>query len=181
VDTKTLKLVKKLPAASHPEGLDIDSQHGRIFANIADSAQVLVIDSNRNEIAQTWPLSGIKDNTPLAYDAVDNLLLVACRKPARLLVIDAQTGKQIASAKADADADDLFFDPSTHRAFVVAGAGKVDSYVVAKDGKLTELPVTETAPGAKTGLLVASHETLYVGVPGTPDGDSIRVYRYSVK
>lgn len=181
IDTRTLTLMKKLPAASHPEGLDIDAENRRIFANIADSAQILVIDSKRNEIAQTWTLSGAKDNTPLAYDAADNLLLVACRQPAKLLVLDAQTGKELTSAHADAGADDLFYDPATRRAFVIAGAGKVNSYAVARNGQLTELPATETAPGAKTGLLVASHELLYVGVPGTSGDSTVRVYSNSGK
>lgn len=181
VDTRTLTLLKKLPAASHPEGLDIDVEHGRVFANLADSAQILVIDSKRNEIAQTWKVTDARDNTPLAYDGVGNLLLVACRKPAKLLVFDAQTGKELTSARADAGADDLFFDPTTRRAFVIAGAGKVNSYALAKNGELTELPVTQTAPGAKTGLLVASHEMLYVGIPETSNGDSIRVYKTSGK
>ncbi len=179
IDTKTLKLVKKLPAASHPEGLDIDTAHGRIFANIADSAEVLAIGSRLREITQTWRLTGARDNTPIAYDAADNLVLVGCRKPAQILVLDAQTGKQLASAPADAGVDDLFFDPAEHRAYFIAGAGKVDVYAVTRDGTLDALPATETAAGAKTGLFVASQSMLYVGIPGGANDASIRVYKTS--
>ncbi len=181
VDTATLSVVKKLPASTHPEGLDIDAGRGRIFVNIADSAEVLAIDGRKQAIAQTWRLAGARDNTPIADDAADDRLFVGCRKPARLVALDAETGKEIASAKADSGVDDLFFDAAMRRVYFIAGAGRVDVYGVAKDGKLTALAGAETAAGVKTGLFVASQSRLYVGIPGSAQDASIRVYATSGK
>jgi hypothetical protein len=177
VDTASLHLISTLPVASHPEALELDPIADRIFVNIADSAQIAVINGKTHEIAATWSLRQGKDNTPLAFDADNNLLLVGCRKPAELLVVNGKTGNEVSTMGSDTGADDLFFDPATHRAYLITGAGKVDTFAVSDDGTLARLAVTQTEPGAKTGYLDAKHHRLFIGVPGTGGPSSIRVYQ----
>jgi DNA-binding beta-propeller fold protein YncE len=176
VDTETLKLVAELPVATHPEALEFDARHDRILVNIADSGQIAVIDGKSYEITAMWSLGQSKGNTPLAYDASHDLLLVGCRTPAQILVIDGKGGKVIAKASSDAGADDLFFDPQTRQAFLIAGSGSVDAYSVSMQGELTRLSVTHTAAGAKTGYLDEIGHVLYVGVPGVDGVAAVRVY-----
>ena len=85
VDTTNGTLVTNLPVSTHPEGMDIDPAHERIFANIADSAEVAVIDGATHAQSATWKLTRAKDNVPLAYDEEHQVLFVACRTPARLV------------------------------------------------------------------------------------------------
>lgn len=181
VDATSLELIKDLPVGSHPEALELDANNDRIFANISDRGELVVIDGKTQTQIGTWPLTDVKGNTPLAYDAADNLLLVGCRTPSKLLVLDGKTGKTIASASADAGADDLFYEPRTHRAYLVTGSGSVDTYVVSHDGKLQVMPPTSTATGAKTGLLAPSQGTLFVGIPGTNAPSQVRMYLTGAK
>jgi hypothetical protein len=95
------------------------------------------------------------------------------------LVLNGKTGKEISSVASDSGADDLFFDASTHRAYLITAAGAVDGYAISPDGKLQALAVTKTTEGAKTGLLVPSQGKLYVGVPGSPS--EIRVYKTATR
>jgi hypothetical protein len=176
VDTTTLQLLSSVPVPTHPEGLELDPSTDRIFANIADSAQVVVLDGKTHQLAATWHLHTGKDNTPLVFDAVDNLLLVGCRTPAEIVVLNATTGTEGATMKAATGADDLFYDPSTRHAFLITGAGTVDSFALAHDGSLTQLPPTPTQPGAKTGYLDQPTGRLFIGVPGTTGPSSIRIY-----
>jgi hypothetical protein len=176
IQTENLKLVKDIPVASHPEALEIDEKGTRVFANIADKGQIVVIDAKTQKIEDTWALAGAKGNTPLAYDAANDRLLVGCRTPAKLLVLDARTGREIASASANEGADDLFYDPQMHRAYQIAGSGWVNSYALSVDGKPQGLPSTPTVPGAKTGLFFQSKGRLLVGIPGVKLPAEIRIY-----
>jgi len=181
VDADSLVLLKNLPVSAHPEALELDPQGQRIFANISDSGQVVVINGKSHVITEKWSLLHTRGNTPLAYDAADNLLLVGCRNPAKLLVLSGKTGKEIASASSDTGADDLFYEPTTHRAYLVTGSGAVDSFAVSPSGELQALAMTKTAAGAKTGLLVPSQSALYIGIPGTNGSAEVRVYRTSAR
>jgi DNA-binding beta-propeller fold protein YncE len=177
VDAQSLVLVTNIPVASHPEALELDPKSDRIFANIADDGKIAVIDGKTHRLLSTWTLNAVKGNTPLAYDDADDLLLVGCRTPAKLLVLNAKTGEEIASAPTSTGADDLFYDPSTHRAYLIAGSGAIDSFNVSADGKLHVLAATHTSTGAKTGLLSPGNDDLYIGIPGADAPAAVRVYR----
>jgi DNA-binding beta-propeller fold protein YncE len=110
IDTTTQSLLTNLPVATHPEGLEIDNAHHRIFVNVAESAEVVVIDGASHQQTAVWKLTRAKDNVPLVYDEEHQLLFVACRTPARLLVLDANSGRELADLPSDAGADDLFYD-----------------------------------------------------------------------
>ncbi len=177
VDTKSFSLAANLAVATHPEALDIDPQSGRVFANIAESNEVAVIDSATKTIAARWKLTRAADNVPMAFDGEHQSLYVACRTPGMLVALDAATGKEVASLPAAGGADDLFYDPALRRVYLISGAGEVDSYQVDAAKNLHALDVLHTAAGAKTSLFVPAQNLLYVAVPRASDNPpEIRVY-----
>lgn len=176
IQSENLTLVKDIPVASHPEALEMDEKGSRIFVNIADKGQIVVIDEKTQEIKSTWELAGAKGNTPLAYDAVNDRLLVGCRSPAKLVVLNSRTGTEIASAPANEGVDDLFYDPQMRRAYLIAGSGWVNSYALSVDGRPQALPSIPTVAGAKTGLFVQSKGHLFVGIPGVKSAAEVRTY-----
>jgi DNA-binding beta-propeller fold protein YncE len=177
INMNDFTLAADLEVAAHPEALDIDEQGQRVFANIADAGEVAVIDAKTNAVETTWKIKEAADNTPMAYDAEDHLLFIACRKPAVLLVLDATTGREMSRLSVDSGADDLFYDPTHHRVYVTAGAGAVDAYSVVSNGHVTSLGNVHTQSGAKTGLFVPSQNLLYVGLPGVGARPAeIRIY-----
>jgi hypothetical protein len=177
VDVHTQTLITNLSVATHPEALELDAKHDRIFVNIADAGQVAVIDGKTHAIASTWTLKSAKDNTPLAYDEVNDRLIVGCRAPAKILALDGKTGKEISVVASSAGADDLFFEPLTHRGYLISGSGAIDTVELSPEGKLKAISVTHTVTGAKTGLLDREQGLLYVGIPGSSEAASVRVYR----
>jgi len=177
INTKDFSLVANLTVAAHPEALDIDRQGQRVFANIADAARVVVVNTKANAIEDTWKLKDASDNTPMAYDARDQILFIACRKPPVLIALDGNTGKEMGRIPSDAGADDLFYDAKFHRVYVITGSGVVDVYSINSAKHFTSLGKVHTAPGAKTGLLVPSQNLLYVGIPSMGSQPAeIRVY-----
>ncbi len=163
VNTANFTLVKKIDVAAHPEGIEVDAAHGRVFANIADSANVTVIDAKTQTIAAVWKLTKAKENVPLAYDAEHNRLFVGCRTPARMLRLDGITGKEMAHLPADGGADDMYYDAVLHRVYLSAGAGYVDVYQVGDGVSMHALARVRTVAGAKTSLFDAERRKLYLG------------------
>jgi DNA-binding beta-propeller fold protein YncE len=180
IDTTSQRLLANLPVASHPEGMDIDTAHDRIFANIADTAEVIVIDGASHTQAATWNLTGAKDNVPLAYDAEHDVLFVACRTPARLLVLDASSGRELSNLPSHDGADDVFYDAELHRTYLIAGSGAIDVYSVDAGKAVRAIGSISTSPGAKTGLLVPSQHALFVGAPATGAKEA-EILHYSTK
>jgi len=177
IDTTSQTLLKELPVATHPEGLEIDNAKQRIFVNVADAAEVAVIDARTSSLAHPWKITRASDNVPLAFDQEHGVLFVACRTPARLVVLDGTSGRELADLPSATGADDLFYDAELHRIYLIAGGGEVDVYEIGADKAVRAIGVTKTSPGAKTGLFVPSQHALYVGVVATGGKEAeIRVY-----
>jgi 4-phytase / acid phosphatase len=177
VNTGDFSLAANVPVTTHPEGLDLDARSGRVFANLADSGEVAVIDTATNAISTHWKLTKAADNVPLAYDSEDRVLYIACRTPGTVIAVNATTGKEVASQPAAGGIDDLFYDAALRRVYAISGAGEVDAYQADGAKSLHPLEVLHTAAGAKTALFVAVRNLLYVGVPGAGDhAAEIRVY-----
>ncbi len=177
VDTGHFALVGNLVVATHPEALDIDRGGQRVFANIADSNEVAVIETATRSIASHWKLTRAADNVPLAFDSEHQLLYVACRTPGMLIAIDAATGKEIANQTAAGKADDLFYDAALRRVYVISGAGEVDIFQVDAARRLSPFQVLNTVTGAKTALFVPEQSLLFVGVPGSGERSAeVRAY-----
>ena len=136
-----------------------------MFANIADAAQVAVINTRTNAIEATWKLKDASDNTPMAYDSQDQLLLIACRKPAVLLAMDANTGKEVSRTSTDDGADDLFYDAKLHRVYVITGVGAVDAYSISAAKHLTPLARFAQHPAPRPACWFHRRICLYVGIP----------------
>jgi hypothetical protein len=177
VDAKNQYLVTNLHVSAHPEALELDAKSDRIFANIADAGQVVVIDGTTHAINATWTLKSAKGNTLLAYDEADDVLLIGCRAPAKIIALDGKSGRELSTLASSAGADDLFFDRTARRAYLISGEGAIDLANLAADGMLRAVAVTRTVTGAKTGLLNPNNGLLYIGIPGSLAPSSIRIYQ----
>jgi DNA-binding beta-propeller fold protein YncE len=101
----------------------------------------------------------------MALDAPNKRLYVGCRRSAKLLVLDTDSGRIVASPDCVGDADDVFIDPKTGRVFVIGGDGEVDVFETPDRLTYTKALVAKTVSGARTGLLVAERRVLLVAVP----------------
>ena len=52
-----------------------------------------------------WPVTSALSNYPMALDEAHHRLLIGCRRPARMLAIDTETGKQTASVEIVGDTE----------------------------------------------------------------------------
>jgi len=163
--------------AAHPESFQLERAGTRIFVNVPNARQLAVVDRSSMTVTATWPISSAASNFPMALDETNHRLFVGCRHPAKVLVFDTATGKEITSADIVGDADDLFYDAATKRLLVSGGEGYLDVLQDQGDNHFTRVARTPTASGARTSLYVADRRRLYLAVPHRgAQQTEIRVY-----
>lgn len=152
----------------HPEAFAIDASGSQIFVNIPHEKQIAVVDLKTGRIGQTWLLKeGIdpQDNYPMAFLAKDQTLLIGCRKPSRLLVLDSKSGQRLASLPISGDPDDIFFDASRNLIFISCGEGFLEIYRKMDANHFERSDRIPTARGARTSLWVPEWNQLFLAVP----------------
>jgi DNA-binding beta-propeller fold protein YncE len=171
---KRLEDVAKLDA--HPESFQIATSKPVIYANIATRAKVVLIDRKTHQVTD-WPLQGVKANYPMALDEADHRLFVVTRKPARLVVLDTESGATIASLPCVADSDDVYYDTGRKRIYAPGGEGFVSVIQQVDADHYQPLAKVATTVGARTGLWFEKRDRLYVAVPASSkQGAALWVY-----
>jgi hypothetical protein len=176
-----VKAVIELPA--HPESFQLDPVSRRVFVNVPDEHQITVVDVTTNgmKISARWPLSVAEKNFPMALDAANNHLYIACRKPPLLATLDTRTGQILSQTPCVADSDDIFYDAKTRRVYVIGGEGFVDVFHSPEKGDaLVCIQRVSTVPRARTGLFIPELALLAVAVPHTTNSQS-SIWLYQVK
>jgi len=93
-----------------------------------------------------------KSNFPMALDETNHHLFVGCRHPAKLLVMDSQTGKAISSLDIDSDVDDIFTIAKSKQIYLSCGGGYIDSVNQTDANNYTQTEKLLTRSGARTSL-----------------------------
>jgi DNA-binding beta-propeller fold protein YncE len=171
------KLLGKIQLPGHPEAFQLDGDGVRIFVNVPTARQVAVVNRETGTVTATWPVEA-RANFPMALDEDHHGLLVGCREPACLLVMDSDTGKTLSRLDIDGDADDIYRDVHRGRFYVSCGEGVID--VIRRDasGAYAVVDRISTARGARTSLFDPGADRLYVAVPHRGDQHAeIRIYR----
>jgi hypothetical protein len=132
---------------------------------VPDDKELEVADLAKNAVIAKWPVTSALKNYPMALDEAHHRLFMGCRAPARMLVLDTETGKQMASVEIVGDTDDLFYDAGKSRVYVIGGGGFVDAFDQKDSDHYTRIAHIPTAAGARTGLFVPEWGQLFIAVP----------------
>jgi DNA-binding beta-propeller fold protein YncE len=131
-----------------PEGAAADGK-GHIFVNNEGTNTIQVIDAKTWKATASWPLAPCEGPTGIAYDSASNRIFSGCNRTS--VVLDATTGKVVASIPNGTRVDALGWDPSRKLIYIPNG-GEGTVTVVHQDSadKYTVLATVPTFAGAKT-------------------------------
>ena len=177
IDATRAQHLGDIPLQGHPEAFHLELAGPRIFVNVPSAHHVAVVDRATRTVTTTWPLQGVEANFPMALDDTQHRLFVGVRTPPLLLVLDTESGKEMARVPSVGDADDLFYDAPHRRIYIAGGAGALSIVAQEDADHYTPVATLPTAAGARTALFVPELGRLYLAVPhrGT-QGAEIRVY-----
>jgi len=122
IDATTGKVVGTVTLAGKPEEPALDGK-GNVFINIEDKSSLQEFDAKTLAVKGTWPLAPCEGPSALAFDAGHRRLFAACDKV--MVVINADTGKVVASPPIGGDPDGNGFDPSTGLLFAACREGLI--------------------------------------------------------
>jgi DNA-binding beta-propeller fold protein YncE len=182
VDTVTGKKVADIKLDTNRlESMAIEKSGPRLFVNMTGINSIGVVDREKRTVVQTWPITAGQDNVPLQYDEATHRLFLATRKPSKLVVVNADNGKEVASLDVADYVDDLAYDAAHHRLYVPGGGGTGAVSVVEQRGAddYRIVATVPTKPGAKTARLVPELNKYYVGVPAK-DAQPAQILVYDV-
>src|SRR5580700_1870370 len=123
---------------------------GEIFVNIEDKSELTAIDSNKLAVKSTWPLAPCESPSGLSIDRKNRRLFVGCDNK-MMAVVNADTGKVLATPTIGDGVDATAFDEETGLAF--ASCGEDGVLTVVREESPDNFSVAENVPtekGART-------------------------------
>lgn len=154
--------VSEISLDAHPESFRLEAHGPKIFVNLPGSRKIAVVDRNTKSVVASWTTGGAFANFPMALDEPDHRLFVVCRLPARLVVLDTDTGKVIGKWPVVGDCDDVFYDSARKRIYASGGEGSVSVFQQQTVDEYRQIASVPTRKGARTSLLSPDLQTLYV-------------------
>jgi hypothetical protein len=149
----------------HPEGFQVDPKTKKIWVNVPDDHSVKVLDGQLLKITNQWKIADIGGNFPMAYDSLHHRLFVGFRSPARMVVFDSETGKQVSSLPCAGDTDDLFYDAIKNRIILSGGSGYIDIFQQNTENDYSAIAHISSRKGARTSLWIPSTREFVVAAP----------------
>jgi DNA-binding beta-propeller fold protein YncE len=172
--TRTIKL------AAHPEAFALEKNGRRIFVNVPGAQHVAVIDRAKGEVTATWKTDGASSNFPMALNEANHRLFIACRNPAKLVVLNTDSGALVTTLDISGDADEVFYDAKRRRLYTICGEGFIDAIEQTDADHYRRSAQIPTAGGARTGFFNSDQDELFVAVPHRgAQGAEIRRYKMS--
>jgi DNA-binding beta-propeller fold protein YncE len=158
---------------------------GAIFVPIRDKDLVFKVDIKAQKIAARWDISATCQQPSGAdFDPSTNRLFLGCRGKMvtpTLVVLDADTGKPVATLPLGRGCDEVVFDPGTKQIFAANGVD--GNVVVYKQTDADHYAIQEafaTRPGARVLRYDADTQHIYImSNAGTFDPSKKNLARFS--
>lgn len=180
IDTNTFKIISEIKFSGHPESFQIDESAKKIYVNVPDEQQIVVIDLEKRMVENKWKLTQAKSNFPMSLDETNHRLFIGCRHPAKLLVLDTQTGESISSLDIDGDVDDIFYDDSSKQIYLSCGGGYIDVFKQKEVDTYIPNGKTTTHSGARTSMFIPELNQLIIASPSS-FGNNAELLVYDIK
>jgi len=160
IDAQTGKIVGKIALDGKPE-FAVTTGKGEVFVNIEDKSELASLDPSALKVKSVWPLAPCEEPSGLAIDVANRRLFAGCDNE-MMAVVNADTGKVIATPAIGKGVDADRFDPETHLAFASCGEGVLS--VVREDSphQFSVAQAVTTERGARTMELDPKTHQMYL-------------------
>jgi DNA-binding beta-propeller fold protein YncE len=160
IDALSAEVVGTIPMGGKPEFAACDGS-GRVYVNNEDTSEILAIDARTLMVVARWSTKPVEGPSGLAMD-VQHSRLFSVGHNKLVAVVDAGSGKVLATLPIGSGTDGIAFDPGTGCAYASNGEGTIT--VIRPTGPTTyEISATiPTRPGARTIVANPGTHRLYL-------------------
>ena len=148
-----------VPLGGKPEFLVADGK-GRVYVNLVDKDEVAVVDTKTMKVVDRWPTAPGGAPVGLAMDRPHRRLFIGCRRPQKLIVMNADDGTILADFPIGAGVDATAFDAGC--AYASCGDGTLAVVRETDPGKFELVQNLPTARGARTMGVDAQTRRLFL-------------------
>lgn len=149
----------------HPESFQVEATGGRIYVNVPDAGNVVESIDRKTGSVTKWPLKGLRGNYAMALNEADHRLFTITRKTPMMVILNTETGNEVARLRAAGECDDVFFDASRKRIYVIGGEGIISVFQQNDPDHYELISNVPSGIGIRTGYFFSKRDRLYVGVP----------------
>ncbi len=151
--------------------------HGNLFVDGAEKHEVLRIDTATNTVEAHWAMPGCERPHGIAMDSAARRIFATCSNKV-MVVMDADTGRNLAVLPIGSYSDGAAFDPVRKLAFSSNGEGTLSVIKEEDADTFVALPPVQTVPSArtmdidpKTGrIFLAAADIAKIDPPAAPGG-----------
>jgi hypothetical protein len=154
IDGASHKQIGDIPLPAHPESFQLDAKANKLWVNLPGSGMIGVADLKTLKLTAKWSKLLPRANFPMAYDEMQHRVIVGYRVPAKLIVYDSETGKEIFSGPMVGDVYDLYWDTKSKSVYISGGGGAVNIFKQAGETTYKQVANIKTRNGARTSFLV---------------------------
>ena len=151
IDATKGEVVGTVPVAGDGEGAGA-GKDGLLYVALEDKNEVCVFDPRTLEVKRHIPLEGITAPTGLAVDRKNDRIFVGGHNKI-VQVLDAKTGKMLASFPSGAGTDAAGWDAGNGLAFISNGEGNITVIQEKSPNEFVALDPIQTQQSAKTMAL----------------------------
>jgi YVTN family beta-propeller protein len=160
IDVKTDTVAGALPLDGRPE-FAVSDERGHVFVNLEDKSAVVEFDPLKLSVLARWPVAPCEEPSGLAIDR-KHARLFSTGANKTLAVLDASTGKVVATLPIGGGVDGAMFDPETNLAFSSNGDGTLTVIREDSPDKFTVVENVTTQRGARTLALDTRTHHVYL-------------------
>jgi YVTN family beta-propeller protein len=160
IDAATGKVAGTVNLDGGPEYAAADGK-GFVYNNLEDESLLLKINSRELKVEQRWPTAPCSSPSSMAMDRPNRRLFLGCRSKV-MAVLDADSGKVIATLPIGDHVDATAFDPETKLIFDSNGEGTITVIHQDNPDKYSIVETVKTAPRAKTMALDPKTHRLFL-------------------
>jgi DNA-binding beta-propeller fold protein YncE len=160
LDAASGAVVGTLALGGKPE-FAVSDGRGSIFVNIEDKSELVEFDPQKLAVLHRWPLAPCLEPSGLAMDLKNRRLFAGCDNKI-MAVVDADTGKVIATPAIGEGVDANGFDPATSFAFASNGDGTLTVVHEDSPDKFTMADSVPTKRSARTMVLDLATHNIYL-------------------
>jgi YVTN family beta-propeller protein len=184
IDAHTNAVVATIPLGGRPEFPAVDGR-GMVYDNVESTSEIVAIDARNAKITARFPLGSCLHPSGLSFDEQNRRLFTTCT--GEMGIVDAGSGKVVATIPTGAGTDATSYDPASGLAF--ASNGRDATLTVVHEDAPNQFALAQNATtglGARTMALdpqtgdvylvtaklivnphPASYRDRYTVVPGT--------------
>ena len=175
IDASKGEVVGKIDLGGKPEFAASDEK-GTVFVNIEDTSEIVAFDPQKLAVKSRWKLADCEEPTGLAIDRKNRRLFAGCGGNKKMAIVNADTGKIVATLAIGEGCDATAFDADWGLAFASAGDGTIT--VIKEEGpdKFSVVQTIATQKAARTMALdEKTHQlfTVTANVSGTRENRKI--------